>query len=69
MACRAHVRHHEDVVGVVAPEVVPVLVIPAAEDQLVVRAAAIVDGRQVVAHGAQVRELHVALVYTLAAAR
>jgi len=63
-----HVRHHEHVVGVVAAEVVPVLVIPAAEDELVMRAAAVVDGGQVVADGAQVRELHVALADALAAA-
>ena len=64
-----YARHHEDVVVVVAAEVVPVLVVAAAEHQLAVRAAAIVDRRQVVSHGAQVRELHVPLADALTTAR
>ena len=65
----SYIRHHEDVVGVVAPEVIPVLVIPAAENQLMMGAAAVVDGRQVVTYRAQVRELHVALADALTSAR
>lgn len=62
------VIRHKDVVGVVTPEVVPVLMISAAENQLLMSAAAVVDGRQVVSYCAQVRELHVAFTDTLAAA-
>jgi len=63
------IRHHEDVIGVVTAEVIPVLMISAAEYELLMSAAAVVDGRQVITHGAQVRELHVTLVDTLASAR
>jgi len=63
------VRHHEDVIGVVTPEMIPVLMISAAEYELLMSAAAVVDSRQIITHGAQVRELHVTLVDTLTSAR
>jgi len=65
----AIIRHHEDVVCVVTSEVIPVLVISAAEHELLMGAAAVVDGRQVITHRAQVRELHVPLADTLTTAR
>ena len=48
---------------------IPVLVISAAENELLMRAAAVVDGRQVITYGAQVRELHVTLGDALTTAR
>jgi len=45
------------------------MVISAAENQLLVSAATVVDGRQVIAYRAQVRELHVSLADALTSAR
>ena len=50
-----------EVVRLDAAEVVPALVVAAAEQAGVVHTAAVVDGRQVVADGADVREVHVLL--------
>ena len=56
----------ELVVGVHTAEVVPVLVVAAAEQRVVGHwAAAVVDGRQVVADRADVRELDILLDHAL----
>lgn len=66
---RKRIVRHEYVVGVVTAEMVPVLMIPAAEYQLTVGTAAVVDGWEVVTDRAQVREFHVSFTDTFTAAR